>query len=113
MFLRIVDLAKAYSDKFREQYIEAALQFRLPFWDYFRPRGGPVEFPGVIDKGTTTFDYDYSVPRIFTEVDVKVRRPPGNELESLTRNPFNYFDLKSADIIKDEDWNHYPQGVSS
>ncbi len=100
----MIDTAKLFTGDLKDQYILEALQFRLPFWDYFRPRGGPVEFPGVIDKGTTTFDYDYSVPRVFTEKTLRVRRPPDNGIEEMDHNPFNYFDLSKANTIPDKDW---------
>lgn len=106
----MVDIAKDYDLPYRNQYLDAALDFRLPYWDYFRPRGGPVEFPGVIDKGTTRFPYDYSLPRIFTEQTVSARYPPNNELRSLSRNPF-----QSHEFINDEsskiEWDVFASDV--
>ena len=109
----MVDIAKRYDGRHKDLYIRAALQFRLPFWDYFRPRGGSVKFPGVIEERSTTFIYDYSVPRIFTEKIVNVRRPPGNQLEPLTRNPFNTFDLQRSNIVPPKDWDQYRDDVSA
>ncbi|KAG8527795.1 uncharacterized protein KY384_007949 [Bacidia gigantensis] len=105
--IAVIDLARSFTGSLKDDYLREALQFRLPYWDYYRPRGGPVEFPGVIDKGTTTFDWDYSIPRVFTEKSLRVRRPPGNQIDTLERNPLNFFDLKSANIIPDDDWKMY------
>ena len=99
----MVDIAQRYVDpSVRAEYRDAVAQFRLPYWDYYRPRGGPVTFPGIVDKGTTSFPYDYSLPRIFTEKSVSARFPPNNELKSLRRNPFHFhpFDDKESSRIE-------------
>ena len=106
----MVDIAKGYDPPYRTQYLDAALEFRLPYWDYFRPRGGAVEFPGVVDKGITRFDYDYSLPRIFTEKAVSARYPPNNELRSLSRNPFQTHEFINDESSKIE-WHIFAKDV--
>jgi len=58
----MLKIAQGFSDK--ERYTKAAMEFRLPIWDYFRSRGGKSRFPGVTNPktGATVFKYDYSVP---------------------------------------------------
>lgn len=104
----MIDIADQYADtKTKNDYLAAALEFRLPYWDYYRPRDGPVNFPGVIDNGkTTSFNYDYRAPIIFTEAEVYARKPPNNSLEKMTSNPFSGFAFNSkTGTLSDTDWN--------
>lgn len=41
----MVEIAQTFADS--ERYLEAARDFRLPFWDYYVPRGYETVFPGV------------------------------------------------------------------
>lgn len=51
----MINVADQYDDaNVKSEYEAAALEFRLPYWDYYRPRAGAVEFPGIVDNGTTT-----------------------------------------------------------
>ena len=89
LFLKMVEVANSYDEPHRAEYLSAVTNFRLPYWDYFRPRGGEVTFPGVLDGRETTYPFDYSLPRVFTEKDISVFAPPNNELKPLARgNPF-------------------------
>ena len=47
-----------------EEHVKAVNDFRLPFWDHFRPPGGNTRFPGVRDAkyGTTAYGWDFSIP---------------------------------------------------
>lgn len=111
----MVEIAKRYDTTHRAEYLDAVAQFRLPFWDYFRPRGGAVEFPGiggVVDKGSTSFPYDYSLPRIFTEKTISARFYPNNELKSLGRNPFHSHKFSDEEASKIE-WNIFANDVSA
>lgn len=105
----MVDIADQYTDaKIKDDYLAAALEFRLPYWDYYRARGGPINFPGVVDDGQLTeFDYDFKIPIIFTETEVYARKPPSNSLEKMTSNPFSSFAFKEATgTLSDEDWSY-------
>ena len=106
----MVDIAKRYNAPHKEEYLDAVLQFRLPFWDYYRPRGGPVTFPGVIDRGSTSFPYDYSLPRILTEPKVFARFYPDNEQKQLEQNPFQFHAFDEDESAKIE-WDVFAISV--
>lgn len=96
-----------------EEHIEAVKQFRLPFWDYFRPRGGNCRFPGVRDlkRGTTGYEWDFSIPNILEVETVMVYKPSGKndlpekefQLQEID-NPLNKFKFPEDNSIKDEEW---------
>ena len=99
----MMKIAESYHDAYRNDYIQAVQGFRLPYWDFHRPRGHAVSFPGVLNPNkTTNFDYDYSVPRIFSVTDVTVRKPPHNQLQALGNNPLNFFKFPDGGIPSDE-----------
>lgn len=104
----MVEIAQQYeSETTRKEYLDAAKQFRMPYWDYFRPRGGKVTFPGIInkEKGTTTYPFDYSAPRIFTDEKIMLRQPPLNKSEPIT-NPFWHFVFsKHGGTLQDNEWS--------
>lgn len=98
----------------KEKYLKAAKQFRLPFIDYFRPRGYARMIPGKREfddptpiggmyprlRGTaqmTWVPYDYSLPQIFTLPKIMVKTLPNNELKAV-RNPFFSFDIPEGSI---------------
>ena len=100
-----MEIAESYASPYQAAYIEAAQHFRLPYWDFHRPRGGPVQFPGVVKPNKITeFPFDYSVPKIFSETNVMVRPAPNNELQPLGPNPFNFFTFPHG-WIKSVEWN--------
>ena len=100
----MLEIAESYASPHKDSYIEAVQQFRLPYWDFHRPRGGRVRFPGVVDPNQTTdFPFDYSVPKIFSETNLQVRVAPNNDLQPLGRNPFNFFAFP-GDWIEAEEW---------
>ena len=41
----MVEIAKTFADS--KKYLNAAQDFRLPFWDFYRPRSYDTTFPGV------------------------------------------------------------------
>lgn len=52
----MLELAKTYTDS--ERYLKAASEFRLPYWDYFRPRNFDTVFPGVtLGQDTETGEF--------------------------------------------------------
>ncbi len=73
------------------RYRNAAIRFRLPFWDPFMPRNTPQ--PG--DKTTI-----WGLPKILSQAEVWVRRPGSpsspSELETIA-NPLAYFTFPSDD----------------
>jgi len=105
--VKVQQIAAKYTDPaVRAVYQEAAKNFRLPYWDYFRPRGGKVQFPGIIDgEGDTSYPYDFSMPRVLTEEWVMVRTTPNNELVKV-RNPLNSYSFpqEQSKTIPDAEW---------
>lgn len=56
IFVKMVEIARKFTDS--EKYLKAAQSFRLPYWDYYRPRSYETVFPGVTmgrNKGTGQF----------------------------------------------------------
>lgn len=86
----------------KQKYADAAKQFRLPYWDYYRPRDYQTTFPGVFDGQTTTAPFDYHLPQIFTLSEVMVKTLPDNELKALP-NPFWQYKFGAGDL-KAHDW---------
>ena len=112
IYIKMVHIAKLYDTKeLRDKYLNAAQQFRFPYWDYFRPRGGWVSFPGVINDQKTHYPYDYSLPKILTVDKIHVRKYPKGALEKLDRNPLSFFPFPTGGIKPDE-WNVFAKNVS-
>jgi tyrosinase len=82
-------------DEHKQIYRTALKKFRLPYWDYYKPRGGQVSFVGVMKEEKTTFPYDYRIPDIFTKDTIMIRtvetknepRPMPNPLMSFKFPP--------------------------
>lgn len=92
----------------RAGQIKAANNFRLPYWDYWKPRGrGLVTFPGVVndDGKRTSFKYDFRIPDIFVATKVMVRRPEVAKLVPMD-NPLVSFSFpkKESDQAWDTEW---------
>ena len=107
LYLTIVGLIEDFVDeKVKANYRAAAQLFRLPYWDYYRPRGDEVHFPGVTQrqKKQTSFPYDFSLPQIFTMEEVMIRVPPNNEIK-LVKNPLYTYKIPPQD--DKDDWHEY------
>lgn len=107
LFRQVANVAKRFSesdipDEQKKKYLDAAQQFRLPYWDYYRPRAyTKTTFPGVTnpDDGTTTAPYDWGAPQIFTMPEVMVKRLPDNKPISMP-NPFFKFEFSPDQLNK-------------
>jgi hypothetical protein len=86
-----------------EVYQQAALRIRLPYWDPFRPRAGEVEFPGI--GGTTSFPYDFKLPRILAEENVMVLEEGDDTTLTKIPNPLYRFNFPSSDGLTTKDWS--------
>jgi tyrosinase len=88
----MLQIAGKYSnEQRRSEYLKAVEKFRLPFWDYHRPRNYNADSTGITNKNqTTSFPYDFSVPQIFTLTDINVRMYPDDKLVSKA-NPLHHF----------------------
>lgn len=92
----------------RARYQAALKEFRLPYWDYYRPREKKrTTFPGVTGaSGTTSFPYDYYMPKIFTTQSITVRRTTDDKLVTLSENPLFRFEFpdKNTGGFDEKDW---------
>jgi len=90
IYMKMVEIANTYNPPLRERYIAACKEFRFPYLDYFRPRGGKVEFPGVGGDPSslfTSFPYDFRLPDIFNVQKVTVRTAPDDIPDPTYDNP--------------------------
>ncbi|KAF5633744.1 tyrosinase precursor (monophenol monooxygenase) [Fusarium sp. NRRL 25303] len=107
LFRQVVNVAERFSksnipEEQKKKYLAAAQQFRLPYWDYYRPRDKTkTTFPGVTNPkdGTTTAPFDWGAPQIFTMPQVMVRRLPDNELIPMP-NPFFQYTFSDEQYAK-------------
>ena len=112
LYAKMLDIANAYEDPtMKRDYLAAADRFRLPYFDYFRARGGPVIFPGIVTGGVeTSFPYNFKLPRVFEEKNLSVFQPPlGKKLTSIP-NPFRYFAYPKVGSLSDTDWINLDKG---
>lgn len=80
-------IVSKYKGDSQTKYRKALEQFRLPFWDYYRPRAKRLTpMPGVFD-GSTSFPYDFSLPQIFCVPTVMVRYPDDDTMLKSLDNP--------------------------
>jgi hypothetical protein len=116
----MLEKAKSYPAKDQKRYLAAADRWRLPYWDYHRPRGGKVTFPGVVSEGTTKSLYHVNLPLIFSAAQIMVHKPGDTGLTPHD-NPFASFTFPKAgnqDRIPDVQWENVgksrnnPDGVS-
>ncbi|KAK3717680.1 hypothetical protein LTR37_005747 [Vermiconidia calcicola] len=104
IFAKMLEIAEKFPQANKQTYREAAKKFRMPYWDYYRPRGKDVTFPGVISKGTTSAKFDFSLPQIFAVEKVMLKTPTKNQLE-LHDNPLHLFSFPKAGSIPLNQWN--------
>ncbi|CAJ0543941.1 Ff.00g040030.m01.CDS01 [Fusarium sp. VM40] len=116
----VANVAKRFSesdipDEQKKKYLAAAQQFRIPYWDSYRPRAytNPT-FPGVTNPkdDTTTAAFDWGAPQIFTLPEVMVRRLPDNKLISIP-NPFFQFKFNPEQFNKLDLSTRVPKQLAS
>jgi tyrosinase len=108
------DVAEKYDEPLKATFRAAAFEFRLPFFDYWRPRRGPgnFTFPGVISNNQTAYDYDFSAPAIFTAEKVTVRKYPKGTPTSLDPNPLHHYAFtEKAGSLTTTEWDSISQDV--
>ncbi|MCJ1284989.1 hypothetical protein MMC26_004326 [Xylographa opegraphella] len=107
LFRQMANVAERFgrSDKLsprrKQDYVEAAKRFRLPYWDYYRPRDYKVTMPGVFQGYKTTSPYDYHMPQIFTLQEVMVKTLPDEQLVAMS-NPFFQYRFAPGDFTEEE-----------
>ena len=106
------EIALKFSPAYK--YIKAVMDFRLPYWDYFRPRDFRIEFPGINgrrdkhgnldpkDPGFTSYPYDFGVPQILTLEKVIVQLPGGRS--KLEENPLRTYWFPLGEVIPEKQW---------
>lgn len=116
IYSKMIEVAARYPEGSRQRYNDAIKQWRLPYWDYHRPRGGAVTFPGVVDgNGSTDFAYHVNLPKIFEVKSLMVRTTAEDKLE-LFPNPLASFKFPpegNPTRILDEQWNNVAHGKVS
>ena len=98
------EIAEQFHDKGR--YQKAAAEFRLPYWDCFRPRGFETHFPGVPDRRSdfTSFGYDFSLPKVLTEQNLMVYRPGAEDRLQAIKNPLYSFNFPRSGSLTPQEW---------
>lgn len=100
----MAEIAERYPENAKTKYRDGLKQFRLPYWDYYRPRGKNAKFNGITNlDGTTNFPYDFSVPQIFTVASVKVRRTSDDQFDTID-NPLSRFMFPQTGSLSADDW---------
>lgn len=112
----MIDIVNLYNEPLKTRFRDAAINFRLPYFDYFRPRAGPgrFTFPGVISNGQTAYDYDFSAPAIFTVPSVTVRYYPDGKPRQFARNPLHHYAFRAeSGQLSTQEWDTISTDVSA
>lgn len=105
LYRRMRKISGLYTDPtVKSRYLAAAQKFRLPYFDYFRPRGpgfSVAELKGFTrqDDGTerlTSYAHDFRLPEIFNIKEVTVRLYPDNVPKSVD-NPLYAYKFKEPE----------------
>lgn len=102
----MTDIAERFPEQSKAKYRAAVKDFRLPYFDYYRPRSRKTtRMPGITLPGgnRTSFDYDFSIPQIFTVESVMVRRTSDDTLHPI-ENPLNRFIFPKSGGFSAQDW---------
>lgn len=103
------EIALEFTDQ--EKHLKAAEEFRLPYWDYYRPRGYEAVFPGVVDeRKSTSYPFDFGAPQIFMLEKVLLRLPPHGDAK-FEYNPLRTFWFPPKALSEDE-WDSMEMRVS-
>ncbi|KAH7073183.1 common central domain of tyrosinase-domain-containing protein [Paraphoma chrysanthemicola] len=106
LYKKMLDIVERYDSRNKPIYQQAVKKFRLPYWDYLRPRDYNAVFPGVArPDGLTSFPYDFRAPLILTMPEVTVRMYPGGKPTTIL-NPLSTFNFPdpSTNFFKPKDW---------
>ncbi|KAB2569580.1 Tyrosinase [Lasiodiplodia theobromae] len=95
------EIAKEFKD---QKYLEAAKQFRLPYWDYFKPRE-QKDIVFTRPNGTkATFPYDFRLPEVLKQDKLMVYRPGNEEQLGPMDNPLKSFRFPKKGSIPLSQW---------
>ena len=92
-----------------ETYFAAVRRWRLPYWDYFRPRGGPVTWQAVGPGDMTDSAFDCGIPDVFTFPSLMIRTSLAGNLAPYT-NPLLKFKFPAEQDggLDQNDWRTEP-----
>lgn len=107
LYNAVNDIAADFSDP---KYQQAAQRFRLPYWDYLKPREHKTTtFNGAGGSGTTSFPYNFDLPLVLTVDQVMVYQPQaegGNETQLVPiPNPLLTFYFPAKDSVTPREWS--------
>ena len=88
----MVEIAQTFADA--ERYLRAVRDFRLPFWDYYLPRGYETVFPGV------TMGQDQENGQLMNLEDVIIT-------DRATGKQINAADVKIKTVKVDQKGRHH------
>jgi tyrosinase len=123
LYLEMVEIAKRFPDADKPVQLAAVQNFRLPYWDYYRPRDYATSFPGIVThNGLTSFPYDFSAPQVLTLEKLIVVEPivkRDSTIAKITKsidNPLRsfYFPIAIDSTVKtvtESDWNGLDERV--
>jgi len=101
IYLKMVEIAeKSFNEPHRQKYLIAAKEFRLPYYDYFRPRDGSVSFSGIINGQQTSFPYNFRLPDIFNEPTITVKTAPDDRPDHNFQNPLYSYHFSDKQIAQ-------------
>lgn len=100
LYRAMLEIALTFPDA--DEQVKAAEQFRLPYWDYYRPRdwNGPRQ-------GLPNF----YAPQVFTLEEVMVQLPGSDKLE-LIKNPLHHYEFPT-EAIPSSQWSITGASVSA
>ena len=92
-----------------ETYYAAVRSWRIPYWDYFRPRGAPVTWRAVGLNDMTNSDYDCGIPDVFTFPMLMIRTSLSGNLVPYP-NPLQKFKFPAENDggLNRNDWSTEP-----
>lgn len=95
----MAEIAERFPANIKGKYRQSLANWRLPYWDYFRPRAQKqTRFPGITrPNGQTQFNYDYAIPQIFTNPKIMVCQTSDNKLVPID-NPFYRYMFPSSQL---------------
>lgn len=82
----MAEIVERYPEASKDKYRAALKEFRLPYWDYFRPRAQrQTVFNGITSSNgqETSFAYDFMMPEILTADKVMVRQTSDDKLTPI------------------------------
>ncbi|KJX93717.1 tyrosinase precursor like protein [Zymoseptoria brevis] len=104
LYSAVQDIAAKFSD---EKYHAAAKQFRLPYWDWIKPRQErTTEFPGQGQGGndTVSFPYSFDMPLACQKEQLRVYQP-GDETNLVSiANPLLTYHFPKKNSVTTADW---------